>query len=74
METVTGTVEVVDVVETTELVVGVVLEVVTEVVVVGVVVKVVVEVELPQDASNSETTVKKHNPITKILLFILSPF
>lgn len=74
VETVTGETEVVGVVEITELVVDVVVEVVTIVVVVGVVVEEVVEVELPQDASNSETTIKKHNPIIKILLFILSPF
>jgi hypothetical protein len=74
VETVTGATEVVGVVEITELVVGVVVEVVTKVVVVGMVVEVVVVVELLQDASNSETTVRKHNPITKILLFILSPF
>ena len=33
-----------------------------------------VVVELPQDASRSETTTRKLRPITRILLFILSPF
>ena len=59
-----GITEVVDVVAITEVVVEVG----------GTVVDVVVVVELPQDASRSETTIKKLKPMTIILLFILPPF
>jgi hypothetical protein len=61
---VVGITEVVDVVAITEVVVDVG----------GTIVDVAVVVELPQDASSSETTIKKLKPMTIILLFILSPF
>jgi hypothetical protein len=70
---VTVVAEVVDVVGITEVVdVVAITEVVVEVG--GTVVDVVVVVELPQDASSSETTIKKLKPMTIILLFILPPF
>jgi len=70
---VTVVAEVVDVVGITEVVdVVAITEVVVEVG--STVVDVVVVVELPQDASSSETTTRKLRPNTVILLFILSPF
>ena len=69
--TVTGVVVVVDVVVTDVVEVVVINEVVVGVVAV---VEAAVVVELPQDASSSETTTRKLRPNTIILLFILSPF